>query len=188
MGAKNYKVTAYDIARLTGTIISIGIALRPITRLETRGLYHNLMSTVSWSGTLQLSDEAIKEIMLWSSSFEECHRQKIWLFDPQPQILSYSDVSDSGWGGYFVQIEGQVTMGTWTPHEANQSSTRRELPGTNTVLSSFAPQLQGKEVRHHTDNKNVELVLQIGSSKPIHDEILANFKLCRKRAIRLHPE
>ena len=128
--------------------------------------------------------EAIKEIRFWSCSFKECHGQKIWLSDPQPQILSYSDASHSGWGGYCVQIKGQVAMGTWTPDEANQSSTWRELRGTHMVLSSFAPQLQGKEVRHRTDNKNVESVLQIGSSsKLIHDEVLAIFKLCRKWAI-----
>ena len=57
------------------------------------------------------------------------------------------------------------------------------------VLSSYAPQLQGKEVRHRTDNKNVESVLQIGSSsKLIHDEVLAIFKLGRKWAIQLYPE
>ena len=177
----NYKITAHDIARLTGTVISMGRALGPIARLWTRGLYRNLMSTASWSETVQLSDEAIKEIRFWSSSFEECHGQKIWLSDPQPQILSYSDASDSGWGGYCVQIKDQVAMGTWTPDEAIQSSTWRELRGTHMVLSSFAPQLQGKEVRHRTDNKNVESVLQIGSSsKLIHDEVLAIFKLCRK--------
>ena len=76
-------------------------------------------------------------------------------------------------------------MGAWTPDEANQSSTWRDLRGTHLVLSCFAQQLQGKEVRHRTDNKNVESVLQIGSpSKLIHKEVIAIFKLCRKWAIR----
>jgi len=110
---------------------------------------------------------------------EESHGQKLWLSDPQPQILSYSDASSSGWGGYCVQIKGQVAMGAWTPDEANQTSTWRELRGTHLVLSSFAQQLQGKEVRHCTDNKNVESVLQISSpSKLIHDEVIAIIKLC----------
>ena len=80
-------------------------------------------------------------------------------------------------------------MGAWTPDEANQSSTWRELRGAHLVLSSFAQQLQGKEVRHRTDNKKVESVLQIGSpSKLIHDEVIAIFKLCQKWTIRLYPE
>ena len=75
-------------------------------------------------------------------------------------------------------------MGAWTPDDANKSSTWRELQGTHLVLSSFDQQLQGKEVRHRTDNKNAELVLQIGSpSKLINDEVIAIFKLCRKWAI-----
>ena len=185
----NCKVTAHQIARLTGTIILMGLAFGPITRLWTRGLYHNMMSTLSWSETVQLDDEAIKEIMFWSNSLEECHGQKTWLSDPQPQIPSHLDASSSVWGGYCVQIKGQVAMGAWTPDEANQSSTWRELRGTHLVLSSFAQQLQGKEVRHRTDNKNVESVLQIGSpSKLIHDEVIAIFKLCQKWTIRLYPE
>ena len=78
-------------------------------------------------------------------------------------------------------------MGAWTPDEANQSFTWRELWGTHLVLSSFAQQLQGKEVTHRTDNKNVKLVLRIGnSSRLIHDEVIAIFKQCRKWAIRLY--
>ena len=86
-----------------------------------------MMSTPSWSKTVQLDDEAIKEIMFWSNSLEECHGQKIWLSNPQPQILSHSDASSSVLGGYCVQIKGQVAMGAWTLDEANQSSTWREL-------------------------------------------------------------
>ena len=77
IGFNNCKVTAHEIARLTGTIISMGLAFGPITRLWTRGLYCNLMFTASWSKTVQLDDEAIKEIMFWSNSLEECHAQKI---------------------------------------------------------------------------------------------------------------
>lgn len=40
-----------------------------------------------------------------------------------------------------------------------------------------------------TDKKNGELVLQIGSSsKVIHDEVIAIYKLCRQHAFRLYPE
>ena len=115
IGFNNCKVNAHEIARLTGTIISMGLAFRPIIGLWTRGLYRNLISTASWSKTVQLDDEAIKEIMFWSNTFKECHGQKVWLSDPQPQILSYSDASSSGWGVYCVQIKGQVAMGAWTP-------------------------------------------------------------------------
>ena len=63
-GLNNCWVTGHEIARLTGTITSMGLAFGPITRLWTKGLYRNLMSTASWSETVQLDDEAIKEIIL----------------------------------------------------------------------------------------------------------------------------
>ena len=185
----NFKTTAYSIAKLTGTIISMGLALGPIARLWTRGLYRNLMSSTSWSETMELDNEAIQEIAFWRDSFDECHGQKIWLDDPQPEILTYSDASDVGWGGYCVQIKEQVALGTWSPEEAEQSSTWRELRASYLVLLSYAEQLQGKEVRHRTDNRNVESVMQIGSStKLIHNEVVAIYKVCRQWAIRLYPE
>ena len=187
--SNNFMTTAHGIARLTGTIISMGLALGPIARLWTRGLYRNLMSTTSWGERVHLDDEATKEIKFWIDSFEECHGQQIWLSDPKPEILTYSDASDLGWGGYCVQIAGHTTKGSWTVQEAEQSSTWRELRATHLVLLSYADQFHGKEVRHRTDNKNVELVLQIGSSsKLIHEEVIAIYKLCRKFAIRLYPE
>ena len=185
----NYETTAYGIAKLTGTIISIGLALGPIARVWTRGLYRNLTPTTSWGEIVHLDEDAIREINFWVDSFAECHGQKIWLSSPLPEVMTYSDASNTGWGGYCVQISGQIAKGSWTPEEAKQSSTWRELRGTYLVLLSYAKQFHGKEVRHRTDNKNVELVLQIGSSsKVIHDEVIAIYKLCRQHAIRLYPE
>ncbi|CAB4014734.1 Hypothetical predicted protein [Paramuricea clavata] len=185
----NYKTTAYGIAKLTGTIISMGLALGPIARVWTRGLYRNLTPTTLWGEIVHLNEDAIREINFWVDSFAECHGQKIWLSSPLPEVMTYSDASDTGWGGYCVQISGQIAKGSWTPEEAKQSSTWRELRGTYLVLLSYAKQFHGKFVRHRTDNKNVELVLQIGSSsKLIHDEVIAIYKLCQQHAIRLYPE
>ena len=104
------------------------------------------------------------------------------------RVLTYSDASDTGWG-YCVQISQQIAKGSWTPEEAKWSSTWWELRATYLVLLSYVNQLCGKEVRHRTDNKNVELVLQIGSSsKLIHNEVMAIYKLCRQHAICLYPE
>ena len=59
--SNNFLTTAHDIALLTG-IISMGLALGPIARLWTRGLYHNPMSTSSRAERVHLDDEATKEI------------------------------------------------------------------------------------------------------------------------------
>ena len=67
--SSNFKTTAYDIAKLIGTIIAMGLALGPKARLWTRGLYCNFMSSASWSAIMELDNEAIKEIAFWRDIF-----------------------------------------------------------------------------------------------------------------------
>ena len=89
----------------------------------------------------------------------------IWSPSLKPEVLTYSDASDSGWGGFAVQVGGKVAVGNWSVDESSKSSTFRELRATGLVLKSFAPLLRGKEVLHRTDNKNTEIILSIGSRK-----------------------
>ena len=84
--------------------------------------------------------------------------QPIWWVNPKPDILTYSDASDSGWGGYSVELGGNIAKGQWSAEEELKSSTWRELRATHLVLKSFLPNIQGKEVRHRTDNQNLGYV------------------------------
>ena len=68
------------------------------------------------------------------------------------------------------------------------SSTYRELKATLYVLASFADQLKGKVVKHHSDNQNVVSVLFNGSKKQaLHKVVLSIFNLCIDK-INLLPE
>ena len=97
--------------------------------------------------------------------------------------MTYSDASESGWGGFAVQLGGQSVK------ESKMSSTFRELRATSLVLQSFAPQLRGKEVLHRTDNRNTEIILSVGSRKvDLHNEAVNIYKLCRSFDIRLTVE
>ena len=69
------------------------------------------------------------------------------------------------------------------------SSTYRELKATLYVLASFADQLKGKVVKHHSDNQNVVRVLFNGSKKQaLHKVVLSIFNLCIDNKINLLPE
>ena len=69
------------------------------------------------------------------------------------------------------------------------SSTYRELKATLYVLASFADQLKGKVVKHHSDNQNVMRVLFNGSKKQaLHKVVLSIFNLCIDDKINLLPE
>lgn len=74
----------------------MGLALGPIARLWTRGLYRNLISTTSWGKTVHLDEEGIKEIKFWQDtcSFEEtAMARRLWLSDPKPEIFTLPFIS-----------------------------------------------------------------------------------------------
>ena len=56
-------------------------------------------------------------------------------------------------------------------------------------MASFADQLKGKVVKHHSDNQNVVCVLFNGSKKQaLHKIVLSIFNLCIDNKINLLPE
>ena len=64
--------------------------------------------------------------------------QPIW-HSPSAVRVVYSDASDTGFGGYVVEHGACVAYGQWTKHEAQQSSTWRELSAVLRVLMASTP-------------------------------------------------
>ena len=60
----NNLISARNIARITGQVISMSLALGPIARFMTRGLYALLNSRYSWCHMLKVSPEAALELVL----------------------------------------------------------------------------------------------------------------------------
>ena len=186
--SRRFVATARQLARFTGLLSSMGLALGPVVRLWTRGLYRDILSAASWDRPLQLSEDAVGEVLFWQENFDNSGCP-IWSVNPKPEVLTYSDASDSGWGGFSARIGSQVAIGSWSVEEASRSSTFRELRATRRVLESLAPQLRGAEVLHRTDNKNTEVILSVGSRKAdLHNEAVSIYKLCRVFDIRLTVE
>ena len=70
-----------------------------------------------------------------------------------------------------------------------QSSTFQELQAARLVLQSMAPQLEGREVCHRTDNQSAERIVTVGSRNPdLHREAILLYKICRYHNIRLSVE
>lgn len=57
------------------------------------------MQATMWGERQHLDEEALREMQFWAKNFESCHGQPIWLVNPKPEVLTYSDASDTGWGG-----------------------------------------------------------------------------------------
>ena len=181
-------VSARHVARITGCLISMGLALGPVVRLWTRELYRVVQSSESWDRKIMLAEEARTEIQFWSENFEN-DGQPIWHASPKVEIMTYSDASDVAWGGYAVQLGDQKAVGSWSEEESCMSSTFREIKAARLVLESLALQLAGKEIRHRTDNQGTARIMSVGSRIPeLHREAILIYKLCKKYNVRLSVE
>ena len=91
--------TARCLARVVGTIISMGLGIGPVSRMWTRRLYANLNQALAWYRPLALAPAALKELEFWENGFEKFNGQPIWTVNPICSVASYSDSSEYGWGG-----------------------------------------------------------------------------------------
>lgn len=186
---KSSQATAREMARVTGMVVSMGLALGPVARLWTRAMYRTIMEAPAWCTYVSLDEDVMREIVFWKHNFDSCHGQPIWLANPKPMLLTYSDASSTGWGGYSVTLGEKVAKGSWLPEEEHKSSTWRELRATRLVLDSLLDDIRGKVVRHRTDNQNVETILSVGSrNKDLHDEAVALYQLCHQFGVCLQIE
>ena len=119
--------TARFVAKIVGTIISMGLGLGPVTRMWTRKLYCDIAKAVSWNQRISLSTEALAELDFWQQCFDQYNGQPIWPVSPLTSVVTYSDVSALGWGGYSVNLNGFCAKGNFNEQEIGESSTFREL-------------------------------------------------------------
>ena len=188
MAVKQTTLKAKFIASLVGKIISMSIALGPVSRFMTRALYALLETRGSWCEFLAITREAQEELLFWVECLQDYNAQPIW-HSPSALRCVYSDASDTGYGGYTVEHGMHIAQGNWLPEEAKQSSTWRELVAVGRVLMSVAEKLRSMRVRWFTDNQNVVRILKVGSSKShLQVEALKVFKACVANNIRLEPE
>ena len=183
--------TARELARLTGTLVSMGLALGPIVRLRTRAIFRLISEAASWNSRLVWSPEAADEVQFWRSQFDTIEHQSIWPTDPEVAAISYSDASDSAWGGLSLSCGKMISHGNFSVQESGPitSSTLRELLAVKYVISSFQSELRGKCVRHFSDNQSAVSILAIGSKRQhLHEVSLSIASLCAQNSIRLLPE
>ena len=184
-----HPVTARHISRLTGSLISMSLALGPIARLRTRHLYALASNASSLSTRLQLPREALDELSFWRENFSSLSSSPIWRPSPKIEVLTFSDASSTGWGGFVVNAGQYVARGNWSGCEALCSSAFREIRAVRLVLQSLAKVLEGKECRHRSDNQSVCSILSIGSRVPhLQREAVAIYSFCHRAGIRFSAE
>ena len=152
------------LARVVGTIISVGLGMGKISRMWKKRLYANINQASAWDRPLTLAD-ALRELKFWGNCSEKFNGQPIWTVDSICSVTSHSNSSEYGWGGYTVNISGLLAKGNFLVSEARMDSMWHELEGTFNVLCSFEKSIKGKKVRHRTDNQDIVHALTKGSKK-----------------------
>ena len=79
----------------------------------TRALYLVLETRSSWCEFLAVPNEA-RELLFWVDCLQEYNSQPIW-HSPSAVRCVYSDVSDTGYGGYTVEHGMHIAQGNWLP-------------------------------------------------------------------------
>ena len=101
-------------------------------------------------------------MLFWKQNFDNSG-YPIWAPSPEVEVLTYSDASGLGWGGFVTHINGKPAVGSWSEEESGRSSTFPGLRAIRYVLELYSEDLRGKEVCHRTDNRNAEIIMSVVS-------------------------
>ena len=163
-------------------------AVGNVTRLFTRNCYATIECRSSWDQLLHVSPEIRYELSFWLNNIDFVNGK---VMSPKSSAVGvvYSDASDSGFGGYYVQCGLDLVSGVWSHEEMQTSSTFREILAVKFVLLSLVKQLSGLTVKWFTDNQNVPRIISSGSSKEqLQYEALSIFNICCSHGILIKME
>ena len=146
------QLSARKIAKLTGSLCSMWLAMGNIVHLQTRAMYDVIAHRAlpSWDSVVELNDACLKELVFWLDNFDVFHGRPIWVSSPQVISLVWCDASDSGWGGFCAKDGGQIARGDFPWSIIKQSSTTRELLAVRYTLA-FDVEFTGKPAGMHSN-------------------------------------
>ena len=141
-GLQNSQILARDLASITGQIISMACTVGNVTRLFTRNCYSAIELRTSWDQPVHVSPDIRNELSFWLHNIDAINGK---VMSPKSSAVGvvYSDASDTGFGGYFVQCGLDLVSGVWSDDEMRSSSTFREIMAVKFVLLSLVHHLSG---------------------------------------------
>ena len=143
------KITARDLARITGQCVSMAWAISP-GKLLLRACYRLLASRVSWDSVLHVHSKDVQNELLWW--LESSH---LWNHhEVSPSIIDLQIITDASHIGYGAVLTGtnQCVSGEWNTRVSTQSSNYRELLAVLMAVSAFKDTIKDKHVEILSDN------------------------------------
>ena len=68
--AKDFCASARTLSRVTGSLVSMSLAMGPVVRLWTRAMYRDICSAPCWDQPVCLSSDSRSEVLFWKQNFD----------------------------------------------------------------------------------------------------------------------
>ena len=185
---KRPRTTARILARIAGKVISMSLVFGNITNLMLRYSHMAIITRTAWDYYFNIDNLVLSELVFWKKNLNSLNLRNIEHKIVTERIV-YSDASNTGCGGYIVNIQDSICHRSWKGNESSMSSTYRELQGVYTVLKSMPLYLKGKRVRWYTDNQGVVAIVHKGSMKKhLQDLAIDIYKFACSHSIDIYME
>ena len=160
-----------ELARIAGSIVSVVLAVRPISRLLTRQMYLAIESRSAWDHSFLFPPALPEELKFWFCNIEYFNG---YSFRPplDSSTVVFSKASDTAFGGFSTSLEGTVASSMFTIDDLSQNSTFHELKAIYYVLLSIVEHLKHNRVKIFTDKQSAARIVSVGSSK-VHLQSMA---------------
>ena len=157
--------TPKEISRIAGQIISMGIAIGPLTRLFTRHMYQFIESRHSWSQRKTVDEDTHRELQFWHDNIRIRNGFGIKKNHLTTKVI-YSDASADGSGGYIVQrLDKMIAQGKFSNIKKYLSSTHREILAVLYTIQCFHKLRRNESIQRYSDNSNACRIIAVGSPK-----------------------
>jgi hypothetical protein len=174
------RVSARQVARFCGSLISMQVVMGNVCRLFSRHACTFVAEQARWDRLVLMPIGVRQEMEFWLREINArncCH-----LSGRESVVAHYvwSDASDLGLGAVLRCCDGSaVVQRRWLSHEARCSSTSREMLAIIYALERFGPSVYGCAVQWYTDNFACTRIAVVGSMVE-HLQMLALriFHLC----------
>ena len=156
-----------------------------VTRLKSKHMYYAIESRLTWDEVMNVNDpDLLCELTFWVENVFRLNCRKIFTSEI-PEIISFSDASDTGCGST-LSVGNQICHMTWNTLEKTKSSTWRELTAIKFGILSFLSLISNKSLYWFSDNQAALHIVTNGSRKK-HLQYLAVriFKLCLLNGISI---
>ena len=177
------------LASLVGQLISMHVVVGNVVYIMTKSISTQIAQSQHWDNVVQLNINTVDQIEYWYRVIRDLEPKEILNIPYSHRIDMYSDASSTGYGGFSVQVMGQISHGMWSQEKSLKNSTWRELAAVARVLDSMQKFLSYNSVKWFTNSQSVVSVVSKGSMKPeLQSLVMYIFNLCVEKHISIEME